>query len=184
MEPTKSASARASKPCHKSAIFFLPELLREHRRLKISSWKHLRKTRLLVILSSPIIYACVFPFLLLDAAVILYQLVCFPIYGIPKVNRQDYLVFDRGRLAYLNTIEKVGCIYCSYANGLLALITEVAARTEQYFCPIKHAQPLIQIHSRYDKFLPYGDGNAFRTQSDGIAHAFDDLRVDAAESPK
>src|ERR1035441_101694 len=68
-------------------------------------------------------------YLLLDASVALYQFVCFPIYGIPKVPRKDYLVFDRGVLAYLNTIEKVGCIYCSYANGLLALITEIAART-------------------------------------------------------
>src|SRR5271165_6328766 len=115
------------------------ETRNEHRRLKRSSWKHLRTTRLLVILSSPLIYTCVLPFLLLDAAVAVYQLVCFPIYGIPKVRRKDYLVFDRGRLAYLNTIEKVGCVYCSYANGLLALVTEIAARSEQYFCPIKHA---------------------------------------------
>jgi hypothetical protein len=113
--------------------------------------------------------------LLLDAAVAVYQLVCFPIYGIPKVRRDDYLVFDRGRLAYLNAIEKVGCIYCSYANGLLALITEVAARTEQYFCPIKHAQSLIQIHSRYEKFLPYGDGRAYRGQSGAVALDYRDV---------
>ena len=93
------------------------QTLQEHRRHKRSSWKHLRTTRLLVILSSPLIYACVIPFLLVDASVELYQLVCFRIYGIPKVRRKDYLVFDRGRLAYLNTIEKVGCIYCSYVNG-------------------------------------------------------------------
>src|ERR1019366_470345 len=74
--------------------------------------------------------------------------------------RKDYLVFDRGRLAYLNTIEKVGCIYCSYANGLLAMITEIAARTEQHFCPIKHAHTLKKTHSRYPTFLPYGK-NAF-----------------------
>ncbi len=151
------------------------ETLSEHRRLKTSSWKHLRTTRLLVILSSPVIYACVLPFLLLDASVAIYQLVCFPIYGIPKVRRKDYLVFDRGRLAYLNTIEKVGCVYCSYANGLLAMITEIAARSEQYFCPIKHAHPLVQPHSRYGKFLPYGDARAYRGQSDAIARAYDDL---------
>ena len=139
-----------------------PETPSEHRRFKRSSWKHLRSTRRLVILSSPLIYACVLPFLLLDAAVAVYQLVCFPIYGIPKVRRKDYLVFDRGRLAYLNTIEKVGCVYCSYANGLLAMITEIAARSEQYFCPIKHAHPLLQTHSRYGKFLPYGDARAYR----------------------
>jgi hypothetical protein len=128
-----------------------------------------------VILSSPIIYACVLPFLLLDASVAIFQLVCFPIYGIPRVRRKDYLVFDRGRLAYLNTIEKAGCIYCSYANGLLALITEIAARSEQYFCPIKHAHPLAQTHSRYGKFLPFGDARAYREQSDAVARAYNDL---------
>ncbi len=151
------------------------ETLSLHRRLKMSSWKHLRNTRLLVILSSPLIYVCVLPFLLLDAAVAIYQFVCFPIYGIPKVRRKDYLVFDRGRLAYLNTIEKVGCIYCSYANGLLCLVTEIAARTEQYFCPIKHSHPLVHTHSRYAKFLPYGDARAYRGQSDAVARAFNDI---------
>ena len=152
-----------------------PETLREHRRLKTSSWKHLRNTRLLVIVSSPLIYACVLPLLLLDAAIAIFQFVCFPIYGIPKVRREDYLVFDRGTLAYLNTIEKVGCIYCSYANGLLGLITEIAARSEQYFCPIKHSHPLVHTHSRYAKFLPYGDAQAYKGQSDAIARAYDDL---------
>lgn len=151
------------------------ETRREHRRLKTSSLKHLRTTRWPVILSSPLIYLCVIPFLLLDASVALYQLVCFPIYGIPRVQRKDYLVFDRGRLAYLNTIEKIGCIYCSYANGLLALITEIAARSEQYFCPIKHAHRLAQTHSRYTKFLPYGDAHAYRAESDAVAHAYTDL---------
>ena len=154
---------------------FSLEILQEHRRHKRSSWKHLRNTRLLVILSSPLIYLCVVPFLLLDAAVTLFQLVCFPIYGIPGVRRKDYLVFDRGRLAYLNTIEKIGCIYCSYVNGLLAMITEIAARTEQHFCPIKHARRLLQTHSRYGKFLPYGDARRYREQSDAIAQAYGDI---------
>jgi hypothetical protein len=156
-------------------VSFSLEDLIEHRRLKISSWKHLRNTRWVVILTSPLIYACVLPFLLVDASVALYQLVCFPIYGIPKVARKDYLVFDRGRLAYLNTIEKVGCIYCSYANGLLAMITEIAARTEQHFCPIKHAHTLKKTHSRYPTFLPYGDARAYRGQADAVAQAYGDI---------
>jgi hypothetical protein len=116
-----------------------------------------------------------FPFCCFDASVAIYQFVCFPIYGIPKVRRKDYLIFDRGKLAYLNTIEKVGCIYCSYVNGLLALITEIAARTEQHFCPIKHAHAPAETHSRYAKFLPYGDARAYRKQSDAVARAYDDL---------
>ena len=156
-------------------VHFSLEDLVEHRRLKISSWKHLRNTRWLVILSSPLIYLCVLPFLLLDASVALYQFVCFPIYGIPKVPRKDYLVFDRGVLAYLNTIEKVGCVYCSYANGLLALITEIASRTEQHFCPIKHAHRLETTPSRYGKYLPYGDAKAYRGEAEAVAQDYKDI---------
>jgi hypothetical protein len=176
IKPTKQAKEGEGKasdspaPAHSSL-----EILAEHLRFKISSWKHLQNTEWAVILSSPLIYVCVVPFLLLDAAVALYQVVCFPIYGIPKVPRKDYLVFDRGRLAYLNTIEKVGCVYCSYANGLLALITEIAARTEQHFCPIKHARRLPKPHSRYEKFLPYGDARAYREQSGSVGQAYNDL---------
>jgi hypothetical protein len=163
----------------KEPVRFSLEDLIEHRRLKISSWKHLRNTRLLVILSSPLIYLCVLPFLLLDASVAVYQLVCFPIYGIPKVHRKDYLVFDRGVLAYLNSIEKVGCIYCSYANGLLALITEIASRTEQHFCPIKHAHRLATPTSRYGKYLPYGDARAYRGEADAVAQDYKDIAPEA-----
>lgn len=176
---TKLVKGLDSKPCDDQGPEpFSSDTHTEHRRFKRSSWTHLRSTRFLVIVSSPLIYACVLPFLLLDASVAVYQLVCFPIYGIPRVRRRDYLVFDRGRLAYLNTIEKIGCIYCSYANGLLGFVTEVAARTEQYFCPIKHARRLVQAHSRYAKFLPYGDARAYREQSDAVSQAYNDLRPD------
>src|SRR5579863_21027 len=97
---------------------FAPETRREHHLLKTPLWKYLRRVRPLVLLSVPIIYLCAIPFLLLDLFVALYQAICFPVYGIPKVRRGDYLIFDRGRLAHLNAIEKAGCVYCSYANGL------------------------------------------------------------------
>ena len=57
------------------------------------------------------------PFVLLDLFVTIYQAVCFPVYGIPKVERRTYLVFDRHHLAYLNALEKLNCAYCAYANG-------------------------------------------------------------------
>jgi hypothetical protein len=154
---------------------FSLKILNEHRLLKTSAWKHIRNARVLVLLSVPLIYACAVPFLLLDLSVVIYQAICFPIFGIPKVRRRDYLIFDRGFLAYLNVIEKVGCIYCSYANGLLAYVTEIAARTEQHFCPIKHARPLAKPHSRYKHFLPYGDARAYRAESETVARAYDDV---------
>jgi hypothetical protein len=154
---------------------FSAEMRAEHRLQRISMWRHMRSTPLLVVLTSPLIYVCVVPFLLLDLTVAIYQAVCFPIYGIPKVRRSDYLVYDRGHLAYLNAIEKVACVYCSYANGLLAYITEIAARTEQHFCPIKHARRSLQSHSRDAHMLPYGDARAYRAQSTAVANDFGDL---------
>jgi len=154
---------------------FSQETLHEHRQLKMPVLRHLWNTKFMVVLTSPLIYVCVAPFLLLDVAVAVYQFVCFPIYGIPKIDRNDYLIFDRGRLAYLNVIEKVACVYCSYANGLLAYITEIAARTEQHFCPIKHARRNLQSHSRYAHMLPYGDARAYREQAETAAQDYSDL---------
>ena len=39
----------------------------------------------------------------------------------------------------------INCIYRSYANGLCSYVTEVAARTEQHWCPIKHARRLRNV---------------------------------------
>lgn len=106
--------------------------LRQQRRYKIGLFRYLRRTRVLVALTSPVIYFGWFPFLLMDLFVTVYQAICFPVYRIPKVRRSDYMVFDRSELPYLNLIEKFNCFYCSYGNGVAAYTREVAARTEQY----------------------------------------------------
>jgi hypothetical protein len=117
----------------------------------------------------------VIPLVALDLVVSLYQAVCFPIYGIPKVSRRTSIVFDRGRLTYLNALERVNCIYCSYANGLCAYVTEIAARTEQHWCPIKHAQRLQSPHSRYGHFLDYGDAERYRREIEQVRRDFTDV---------
>jgi hypothetical protein len=76
--------------------------------------------------------------------------------------RRAYFVIDRHELAYLNGIEKVNCTFCSYANGLLAYVREVAARTEHYWCPIKNARAIPAPHHRYHFFLDYGDAEGYR----------------------
>ena len=165
----------------KQAITSLHELGAPHQETRV--WPYMRDARLAVLLSVPIIYACAIPFIALDLMVTVYQSICFPIYRIPRVRRADYLIFDRGRLAYLNAVEKVHCVYCSYANGLLAYVTEIAARTEQYFCPIKHASRPPREHSRYQGFLPFGDAQAYRTQGDSVSQDWDDLTKDDANKP-
>ena len=143
-------------------IRFEREILAEHRKLKTSILSYLIQSQLKHILIAPIVYVLIFPFILLDIFVSLYQLVCFPVYGIPRVKRRDYIVFDRHHLAYLNIIEKFNCAYCSYGNGLIAYVREIAGRTEQYWCPVKHATRILGSHSRYRRFLDYGDAESYR----------------------
>lgn len=128
-----------------------------HRRLKKNFFRWLVTNRPQNLITGPIIYAMVIPMMMLDLCVSFYQFTCFPIYGIRKVKRSDYIVFDRYQLGYLNFIEKSHCIYCEYGNGLMAYMTEILARTEQYFCPIKHAHKILGAHARYKLFLSYGD---------------------------
>jgi len=106
--------------------------------------------------------AVAIPFLLLDASVSVYQAVCFRAWDIARVRRRAYFVIDRHKLAYLNGIEKLNCLYCSYANGLLAYTREIAGRTEQYWCQIRHARRTRHPHEYYDAFVPYGHATEYR----------------------
>jgi hypothetical protein len=129
-----------------------------------------------VILSAPVIWAVLPAALLLDLALAVFQAVCFPIYGIPRVRRGDYIMLDRRALAYLNLIEKANCLYCGYFNGLIAFAQEIGGRTEQYWCPIKHARKLTTLHSRYARFLEFGDGEGYRDGIETVRRDFDDIR--------
>lgn len=128
-----------------------------HQKLKKSVFKWLVTNRPQNLITGPIIYSMVLPMMVLDLLVTLYQWTCFPIYGITKVQRANYIVFDRHHLGYLNLIEKFHCTYCEYGNGLMSYMTEILARTEEYFCPIKHAHKILGTHNRYNRFLDYGD---------------------------
>ncbi len=128
-----------------------------HQKLKKSVFKWLVTNRPQNLITGPIIYSMVLPMMVLDLLVTLYQWTCFPIYGITKVQRANFIVFDRHHLGYLNLIEKFHCTYCEYGNGLMSYMTEILARTEEYFCPIKHAHKILGTHNRYNRFLDYGD---------------------------
>ena len=111
---------------------------------------------------APVIYSLALPLMLLDAWLWLYQTLCFPVYGIKKVERAQYILLDRSHLRYLNWLERFNCEYCGYANGLVAYAREVSSRTEQYFCPIKHASRCAGPHLRYHEFADYGDAESYR----------------------
>ena len=157
-------------------VWFSEEIKREHRRLKTSLARYILQSRFFAILTAPFIYVLILPFSLLDLFVSTYQAVCFPVYGIPKARRCDYMAIDRGKLKYLNALEALNCLYCSYANGLLAYIVEIAGRTEQHWCPIRHARRVQHTHDRYSHFLPYGDAAAYRERVEKLRCDFKDIK--------
>ena len=144
-------------------VEFEDSVKQAHKQLKIGLIKWLGN-RPLNLITAPIIYSMIFPMLLLDLCVSFYQFTCFPIYKIPKVKRDEFIIFDRHHLSYLNWIEKSHCMYCTYGNGLLAYATEIIARTEQYFCPIKHARKMMGRHARYASFLEFGDAEDYQAK--------------------
>lgn len=128
-----------------------------HKKLKKTLFRFFLDSKLRNILSAPFIYSMIVPFVLLDISMTVYQTICFSLYRINKVKRSTYIVVDRHKLKHLNSIERFNCLYCSYGNGVLSYAREIAARTEQYWCPIKHARKIIGGHSRYHDFIDYGD---------------------------
>lgn len=125
----------------------------------------------LLVLTAPIIYGMLLPIAFADAFASLYQAVCFRVYRIPRVTRSEYVVFDRAKLAPLSWAEKFNCVYCEYANGVVAYVREVIARTEWYWCPIKHAREIPDPHAHYDRFIGYDEVQDFRDQRKAARHA-------------
>ena len=152
-------------------VEFEKEARRAHLKLKRGVLRWLVTDRPQNLVTGPIIYFMLIPMVLLDLTVSAYQAFSFPIYRIAKVRRGDYIAFDRHQLGYLNFYERLHCEYCAYANGLLAYCAEVVARTEQYFCPIKHARKVLGTHARYRDFLAYGDAEDYHGRLERIRQA-------------
>lgn len=155
----------------RSRVVFETDVLSRHREARESLRGFLSRTRLLVLLTAPFIYILIVPLLLLDLLVSIYHAVCFPVYGVPKVRRHNYIVIDRQQLAYLNGLQKLNCIYCGYANGLIGWVREVASRTEAYWCPIKHSKRIAEPHQRYPGFIDFGDEHEFPERVQAIRKA-------------
>ncbi|HNU67333.1 MAG TPA: hypothetical protein PKL42_09420 [Methylotenera sp.] len=149
-------------------VEFEQSIKETHRRLKRNFFRWLITDRPQNLITGPIIYSMIVPLLITDLFITFYQLTCFPIYGIKKVKRSDYIIFDRQQLNYLNFIEKFHCTYCAYGTGMIAYISEIVARTEQYFCPIKHARKILGTHSRYAHFLEYGEADNYEAKLEAI----------------
>jgi hypothetical protein len=160
----------------KRKVHFTTAAAAQHHKLVKKIQHYLVDAKFLSILTAPVIWSCIVPVALLDLWATAYQFICFPAYGIPKVRRRDYVVMDRNKLRYLNSIERFNCVYCEYVNGLIAYVQEIAGRTEQYWCPIKHAMRLKTMHSRYKHFLNYGDAEEYRKCIEQVRRDFEDVK--------
>ncbi|MEQ8194931.1 MAG: hypothetical protein RIB59_10620 [Rhodospirillales bacterium] len=150
---------------------FEKSVLARHRQIKIGLIRFIRTSPWMVLVTAPVIYLLIVPIVILDISISFYQWVCFPIWGINRSQRSRFIILDRHRLAYLNAIEKLNCLYCGYANGVIAYVRDVVARTEQYWCPIKHAMRVKSPHGRYRNFLEYGDGEGYRRRLEDLRAA-------------
>jgi hypothetical protein len=156
-------------------VRFEAEIKRLHARYKTRLIKYIISARPLSILTAPVIYSMVIPIALMDLSITLYQHICFRAYGIPRVRRRDYILIDRHQLNYLNIIEKFNCVYCGYGNGFVVYAQEIIARTEQYWCPIKHAQRVHGRHERYKNFADYGDAENYNKQLSALRKELKDI---------
>lgn len=149
---------------HRGRVEFEHDVREWHTRCRQGLAAYVFGARPASLLVAPVIYSLLLPFVLIDLWVTAYQRIAFPLLGIDCVPRRRYFRLDRHKLRYLNGIEKANCTYCTYANGVVAFVREVAARTEQYWCPIKHARPIPAPHGRYHLFFDYGDAAAYRNE--------------------
>jgi hypothetical protein len=153
--------AKLSYQIEGSKVRFDQAIKSAHKRVKTGLLTWLRNSRPQSVLSVPFIYGMIVPIAMFDLSLTVYQVICFRLYGIARVARSDYIIIDRQHLNYLNVLEKLNCVYCGYGNGVISYAREIISRTEQYWCPIKHARKVLDAHPRYSAFLDYGDATDY-----------------------
>ena len=87
--------------------------------------KHPNRVMILILL--PLLWTLIIPLVVLDIRIEIYHRILFPLYKLPYVKRSDYIqIMDRARLPYLTIIQKINCIYCGYANGIVRYWVQIA----------------------------------------------------------
>jgi len=71
-------------------------------------------------------------------------MIYFTTMEIPKISKKQFVVMERWDLSKLTFWQKINCVYCEYANGILAFAKAVGNQTEIYSCAIKHRHALKQ----------------------------------------
>jgi hypothetical protein len=163
-------------------VVFDEAALKKHKQQASNLFAYLAEVPILNFITFPVIWFGIFPALFMDLVVSIYQSICFRVYGIPRVKRSDYIVIDRHNLRYLNFIERMNCVYCGYFNGLVAYAQEVSGRTEQYWCPIKHATKIKSMHNHYHKFVEFGDYEDYQNKLLQIRKDYEELKSESEKT--
>ena len=111
------------------------------------------------VVAAPFIWSMIVPVVFADICIEIYHRICFPLFGIPYVDRSKYIrIIDRAKLPYLSWPERLGCAYCGYVNGWLHYASVIAGKTEHYFCAIAHLESRGYVPDDHEKdFVKYGD---------------------------
>lgn len=155
-------------------IVFAKDKKASDKKKKKSIWNSISTTTLRDFLSIPFIYSMIIPVVFFDIFLFIYQQTAMRLYWIPLVKRRDHITYDRKELAYLNAPQKFNCLYCSYVNGFLSYASEIAGRTEKYWCPIKHAKKMRWEHYRHKYFADYWDNAWFFEVKGSVAEYHED----------
>ena len=121
----------------------------------------IKRSRLINLVTGPVIYSMVFPIAILDICISAYQYICFPVYKIKKFKRSDYIIFDRQELRYLDWVSKFHCTYCAYGVGVIDFSKAVIGATEAYFCPIKHDKKNEIINRKIPPYIEFNEPDNF-----------------------
>ena len=116
------------------------------------------------LLTIPFLFSAVIPIVILDLWIEVYHRISFPFYRLPYVKRGHYIKIDRHRLSYLNPMQKLNCLYCGYANGVLQFWVKIVGDTEKYWCAIKHKpDEKYNAPEHHNEFIGYNDEDEFIT---------------------
>ena len=132
-------------------------------------YKRYPERELSSILSIPFIWGMFIFFIVFDIALEIYHQISFRIFQLPRVDRRKYIKIDRHKLNYLSFPDKMRCVYCGYANGVLAYAVKITGDTEEYWCAIQHESDDSFIEPPHQKdFVEFGDETEFvnRFQND------------------
>lgn len=127
--------------------------------------KKFNNRRIRHLISYPFVWFLLIPLIFMDIFMEIYHRVCFPLLGIPIIKRSKYIKIDRHKLKYLGLMDKLGCVYCGYTNGLLIYASVIAGETERYWCGIKHKKGDGFIEPKHHAdFAEYDDEDEFKSK--------------------